>query len=330
MVICESEYLPYAEISVKKLYGNLEYVTSILNGAKLFCVVKSDAYGHGMQIARYMDKFCYGFAVSRLDEAVALRYLGIRKCIIMLLPVSQSELRIAADYDVTLTCDSLFRLKQTADFDRKLKVFLKADTGMKRFGFSDLNEFESAVIFAENNKKVRVEGVYSHFYNAESNDDCLSQLKKFSRFSDVFDRRLTGLKHVSASGGLIRGYTLDAVRVGILCYGYKPFACDAPVKPVMKIYAKPFKKRCFSHGDVCLYNSFVSGGEFSLVNYGYADGLPRTSEPTRCMDVSLVKTTQNDVVFDDAEIIAKKYGTISYEVLTSCTKRIPIYYNEEL
>lgn len=323
-------YEPVAEINLKNLYHNISFIKDNLDKKqKLICVVKSDAYGHGIEIAKYMEKYADAFAVSKVAEGVKLRYLGITKPIIMLTVIGSDDVCVAINYNITILVENLNYLNfLLSNFNREILVNLKVDSGMRRLGFDDLNYFETALKTIAKSKKVRLCGVYSHFFNSSSYRDCKMQFKEFYKYLTLFDKFFDGDRHISASGGFLhKKFNLDAVRIGILLYGYSPNGENLPIKPIMKIYAESIKDSAFLSGEKCLYNCDVKSGDYSLVNYGYADGLFRNGNPNRCMDLSLVKSNGGKaVIFDDANYLAKKNNTIPYEILVNSTKRIKKIY----
>ena len=70
----------------------------------------------------------------------------------------------------------------------------------------------------------------------------------------------------------------------------------------------------------------------SIIRFGYADGFRRVSTTgvigNECMDLSAVNFTRNKyyTIMKNAEIIAKKYKTIAYEVLVNASKRAERIY----
>ena len=141
--------------------------------------------------------------------------------------------------------------------------------------------------------------------------------------------------HISASGGFLSGVQADMVRIGILLYGYKPFKSSLiEVKPIMKVYAPVLKTRHLNANDVALYGDLKSekDRDISLVRYGYADGLDRKNTQeifnNRCMDVSAVNGLFSGFypILEDADMLAKQYGTISYEILTKVALRAQKIY----
>lgn len=332
MCMIKSNYCfqPVAQISLPNLNYNLSVIKDLCGKSDFVSVVKTNAYGHGMRIATYADKFASAFAVSRLEELISLRYLGITKPIFMLVPTSLNGLRQLALYDGVALVFSLDYLRQlsTMTFTNKLFINLKVDCGMKRLGFNNLEQFETALKILKVNKSLSVCGVYSHFSCPKNQKNTAEEYKTFMQYVALFDNYFDGMRHVSSSGGLLlQKYNLDAVRVGIMQYGYLPFKANFTLKPVMKIVANPISARNFYQCETALYNSVATSGSHSLVNYGYADGLPRKNSPNLCMDLGYFPSKGKQVVImDNAQTVADKNNTICYEVLVHSANRIKKVY----
>lgn len=79
MINKDFNFEPVCQVSVKNVIHNVKYVLDNLNGEKLIAVVKSNAYGHGLKLCPFIEKYVDCFAVSRWQEALSLRYMGVSK-----------------------------------------------------------------------------------------------------------------------------------------------------------------------------------------------------------------------------------------------------------
>ena len=106
----------------------------------------------------------------------------------------------------------------------------------------------------------------------------------------------------------------------------------------MKIYAPLVNTRNLKRGENCLYGDYRAQEQtsISLVRLGYADGFERANAfnqiNNRCMDITAIKnpliTKKGVLVMENADALAKEYGTISYEILTKSAMRAEkIYLN---
>ncbi|MBQ9485442.1 MAG: alanine racemase [Clostridia bacterium] len=336
-----------ALINLKNLIYNAKAIRKKLPAGVKFCaVVKADAYGHGAEKvagAIYLIADC--FAVATAEEGAALRLSGIDKEILVLTAVPRQDVPQAVNYGLTLTAGGICDLKAYEKVGKELganvNVHLKFDTGMNRQGFKDLEQLKAAFDFCEKSTVLSAVGLYSHFACPENESLRQAAAKKFSLAKKVAERYNNKERkivcHISASGGFIAGEYCDMVRIGILLYGYKPFPTDAiRVKPVMSVYAPVITQKTIKRGECALYGEkrAEKDTEVSLIRYGYADGLFRKEISgqfnNRCMDATAAtgvkKGAKRAAVMTDANALAEKYGTISYEILVKCALRAEKIY----
>ena len=328
-----------AVINLKNIVYNAKQIKRRLpKGVKFCAVVKADAYGHGAEkVANALYKIADCFAVATVNEGISLRLSGIDKDILVLTKTFDCELSRAVNYGLTLTAGEILDLKRYSREGRRqktrIKTHIKYDTGMRRQGISGLENLKAALSYCQNSKYLELCGLYSHLSKPENERSRKSAADKFSVAKNLakgYNNKV--ICHLSASGGFIKGEYFDMVRVGILLYGYTPFKTDAiKVKPAMKVIAPVLTRRKLKRGDHALYGDKKAekNTEITLVRYGYADGLFRKETAgqfnNRCMDITAltgVKAgTKKVVVMDDAEKAAKKYNTISYEILVKSALR---------
>jgi len=332
-----------AEINLTVLKDNALAVKNRLpENTKLCAVVKADAYGHGsVECANAIYKIADCFAVAIIEEGLGLRRGGIEKEILVFTPANEYDIDSAIRYNLTLTVCAEKDLKiierECEKQKRVAKVHIKYNSGMNRNGVDGLKKLDKLLSFASTCKKVKVTGIYSHYACPEDDEIRSFATKKFLLAINKvkgYNKEVTA--HISASGGFLKGQYFDMVRIGILLYGYKPFADPISVKPVMKIKAPVIKNIRLKKGESALYGNVISEKDrwISLVRYGYADGMPRTAVEgqfnNRCMDLTAIdkKLPIGTLyrVMDDADFWAKKYHTISYEILCGAAKRADRIY----
>lgn len=333
-----------AVISLKNIVYNAKQIKSRLpKGVKFCAVVKADAYGHGAEkVAGAIYNIVDCFAVATVEEGVKLRLCGIDKDILVLTKTFNDELFSAVNYNLVLTASSVSDLKRYAVEGARqgvrVKVHLKYDTGMNRQGINGERDLKSALNFCKKNKALDICGLYSHFAYPEKDKSRKAAVDKFSvaqKLVKGYNNNITC--HISASGGFLKGEYADMVRIGILLYGYKPFNTDViKVKPALKVYAPIVMRRNLNRGDHALYGDkrVLKETSATLIRYGYADGLFRKEINgqfnNRCMDLTaatgISKTARRAAVMENADILAEKYGTISYEILVKCALRAEKVY----
>lgn len=326
-----------AVVNLSRLRKNLLTIkNSIVNGVKVCAVVKSNAYGHGLvPVATCIESQVDYFAVSFLEEGVRLRYAGITKPILILIPLLDSELEIASRYDLSVAMQSVSQIKRAVKRNLYLKVHLAVNTGMNRLGIDKISELNQ-ILKVIKNSSVRFQGIFSHFVSSNE-QSCKEQVKRFAPFVKIakkFQPRV--IVHICSSGTMCsKSYCYDMVRVGLALYGYLPNGIKMQkIKPCMKIYAKKLCDRKLKVGENLLYGNYnlQTNSKISIIKYGYADGGDRTRGKdfnNRCMDMSAVKKCGKFyLVMSNADRLAQKTGTISYDILVKYTARCKYIYED--
>ena len=326
-----------AVVDLSKIRQNAALVKSFC-GVKLCAVVKADAYGHGAAaVANALNLTADCFAVALTCEGQELRFCGIDKDILLLLPENYDAAR-AVEHSLTLTVESERQVKIIESACKKLgkraAVHIKYNSGMNRLG-CDLEQLKKLIQIILDSRYVDLEGVYSHLGAPQIDEILNRQYDDFYKAQAyVKQQKPSVCAHLSASGGILRGkkYNFDMVRCGIMLYGYKPFLSrNLHLKKALKIKAESLGTRRLLGGENYLYGDFTAkSGAYSLIRLGYADGLFRKQSAltvnNRCMDVSGASGVFDSYTISDFEKVAEEYGTITYEVLCSVTKRAQFEY----
>lgn len=323
-----------AIINLSAIRQNALKVKSNLNKAKLCAVVKADAYGHGAEmVASSLYKIADCFAVALVEEGVRLKQSGIDKPILVFTPPTVKDAFLGVRYNLTLTCQEVGDLikinRACVELNKQCSIHIKYNTGMNRLGVDGLDELKRMIEFCDKNKRVMLDGFYSHYCAPQDYDLLIEQTDKFLLANNLikgYNKNITS--HISASGGFLQGQMFDMVRIGILLYGYTPFHTDFKVKPAMRVFAPVVKDRVVGKGENLLYGQRLTEKDckISIIRYGYADGLDRLQNETtlnnRCMDVSAVNCVKRQYpILLDADVTAIQNQTISYEVLVKCAMR---------
>lgn len=288
----------WAEINLDALVHNLNTIKSITD-AKIFSVVKADAYGHSAEtVAKVLDEAGSDFfAVSNIEEAKKLRASGILKPILILgytPPVLAEEL---TRYDLTQTVFSYAFAEKLNDFAAKagvtVKAHIKLDTGMGRIGFDFRDEGFNELVDARrliNFKNLYFEGIFTHFPVADSasTEDVAYTKESFRRFVSAIDYlQKEGfnfkLKHCCNSAATLnyKEMHLDAVRPGIILYGLTPdkdMDIGKNFIPVMTFKSVVSMVKHVSAGETVNYGrsyTFAGNAKVATVSAGYADGVMR-------------------------------------------------------
>ncbi len=317
------------EYNAKKIKIFLKELNSV--NTKICAVVKADGYGLGAcECANALYRHVDSFAVASVEEGVKLRYSGINKDILVLSPLSEQDFFYAFEYGLTVTVDCMKIIKKLNAYaegiNKAIRVHIKYNTGMNRFGVDDIETLKKMLDYISTSKRIILEGFYSHFACPDDDKMRKDALNKFLLAKIVVKGYNNNvICHISASGGLLSGVTLDMVRVGLLLYGFLPFKTEKiKLKKVLRFYSPVIKVRTVGKGNHVFYGNKKSRKNlrYAITRYGYADGLMRKKRgnlvANRCMDVSAVKInskTKKRVKFD-VDWLARDYGTINYEILT--------------
>ncbi|MEZ0397002.1 MAG: alanine racemase [Anaerolineales bacterium] len=224
----------WAEVDLGRLRANLEAIRAWVRPAKVMPILKANAYGHGLaEVAKFLSPLVDYIGVAVLEEGILLRRLGVRAPILVLGGIWGDQIPKYLEYDLTLTAPSVERLEQIDAVAQQMgvraRVHLKIDTGMERIGVHYYNAYtlqEAAVRCCRN---VEVEGIFSHFANADAADlsHARLQLERFEEVLHFYEQHslpMPPLRHMANSAALLRlpESHYDMVRPGILLYGVYP------------------------------------------------------------------------------------------------------------
>ncbi len=223
------------EVDLARLTENYHAIRAAVTPAIAMPIVKANAYGHGLvPVARHLVGLgAPTLGVAFLEEAIALRAAGVTVPILVMGGIFGDQIPLFLRHGLTLTASSIDKLRQIEQVARGLgvtaRVHLKIDTGMERIGV----HYYSAQGLLERASECRhavVEGIYSHFANADAADLSSARLQ-LARFHDVlqwYDKHgaPTPVRHMANSGAILQlpESHLDLVRPGILLYGVYPSA----------------------------------------------------------------------------------------------------------
>jgi len=320
-------------------------------GVKIMCVLKADAYGHGL--IKTAENLCEAdyFGVASLGEALELRGAGILKPVLILGYCGKNEFIAAAEYDISISVfetESLVLAEKIAfKKNRKIKFHLQLDTGMFRLGLRTAEELDKFLNVLDNCGNLIFEGVYSHFCGSRTGENFEDvQYGRFSEFTEIIEKRkYNPVKHIASTSQIqCAKYNADMVRLGIGLYGYNL----EHVEPALKIAGKIIRLADIKQGETVGYGrKFKAAGNMKIatVSIGYADGVSRALNKygyvlvhgkrckitgNICMDILMTDVTDVKCKIGDFAVILGKSGreeitaeeiagftdTICYEVLT--------------
>ena len=278
----------WAEVNLDSLVHNYKELSKAAASARVMCVVKANAYGHGAVIcAKKLEQAgCTQFGVATLEEAIELRKGGIRSKILLLNHLDINRIRDALDENIDLTVFSLELAKAISDKVKKTaNVHLKLDTGLNRIGFKPHDAVEKiSKINALPN--INIEGVFTHYASTFAKDTAFTEFQT-GVFKQICDELTNaginvGIKHAANSAAVIRHPKthFDMVRIGISLYGCYPFddfeKTDVKLLPCMQLKASINRVIDLGTGESVSYGGlFVTERltRLATIPIGYADGV---------------------------------------------------------
>ncbi len=362
-----------AIVDLDAIAHNLAAVRAHRPGMPVCAVIKADGYGHGLvPVARVLERADVElFAVALVEEGTRLREAGVRTPILVLGAALSGGYRLLVEHDLTpmiFTTEHLKALARAAQ-GAPISYHLKIDTGMSRLGLSP-KELSTFLTRAKNEPQLRMEGVMTHFANADEEDTPMNE-RQARAFADAltqlrgagFDPRWVHSANSAATKSFDDGIS-NALRPGFLLYGVSPLHAHAPeLQPALRWVTAPVHVKTIPVGTPVSYGGhWVAKRETRIATLpvGYADGYPRTLSNRAevlvrgkrapvigsvCMDLVMIDVTDipgvdvgDEVVLlgsqgDEsigAHELAERAGTIPYEIVTGVQKRVPRVYVGEL
>ncbi len=282
-----------ATVHPEALRHNLQRARDCAPDARVWAVVKANAYGHGIERCFNALRAADGFALLDLAEAQRIRALDWRGPILLLEGVFEprdlelcSRLHLWHTVHCTEQIDWLAAHKTLVPH----RVFLKLNSGMNRLGFTP-NAFRSAWTRLNALPQVDEISLMTHFSDADGPRGIAHQVAAF----EAATADLPGERTLCNSAALLRnpgdalrgeGVTTlaaDWVREGIALYGSAPdfpahSAADWQLQPAMTLSSRIIGVQSLQPGDTVGYGSAFTADQamrIGVVACGYADGYPR-------------------------------------------------------
>lgn len=366
----------YAEIDLDAIAYNMKNIKTLAKDKEVIAVVKADCYGHGALdvVPTLLENGASRLAVAVLTEGIELRNNNINAPIMILgyTPLHLGEELIKYDIEQTVyDLDYATELSNIAlTINKKAKIHIAMDTGMGRIGFLTTPKALNDVASICSLKGLDVLGIFTHFSTSDEKDKeyTYEQFQKFTNFtSELLKLGIEiPIKHASNSGAIIdmpETY-LDAVRAGIILYGYYPSnevkKENLSLKPALTLKASITRIQEMDKDMYISYGRTFKTNRKSLIAtlpIGYADGYSRLFAKDAkviingkfapvvgriCMDQCMIDVTDidGDIQVGDevillgeqgnlkfnADNIAEVMGTINYEILCMLKYRVPRVY----
>jgi alanine racemase len=346
-----------ATINRTALAHNLGIARAHAPHAKVFAVVKANAYGHGLLRAAAALRAADGYAVVEFEAALQLRAAGYAQRIVLLEGFfDRRELTEGAARRLATVIhnEEQLRLLEGLPSGSRLDVLLKINSGMNRLGFAP-EAVADAYARLQEHPGVGKVTLMSHFADADGARGVDWQL-------ETFERAATGIaapRTLANSAAILRypSTHFDWMRPGIMLYGSSPFAEKSAaalgLQPVMTLASQIISACALKPGDTVGYGGLFRAEKnmrIGIVACGYADGYPRhapngtpvlvgdrlartvgrVSMDMLCVDItdmpeaglgtSVVLWGEGNPIDD----VAQAAGTVSYELMCALTARVPV------
>ena len=324
-------------IDLGALRRNVRHLRDVSAPSELWAVVKADAYGHGAADAARvaLEEGAAALCLATAREGAALRPLAPEARIIVMGPLEPDDVTVARSAGLEVAVSR-------PEFPEGLRVHLKVDTGMGRFGMTP----EQALACP----RERVVGLMTHLATADEEHPgfARAQLERFAALRESFPG-VTAHAANSAAALRFAEARLDAVRCGVALYGLSPFGTDPAahgLAPVLAWRSYVAQTKTLDAGESTGYGRRFVADEptrIGLVPVGYADGFRRGLTGTEVLVAGRRRRVIGTVSMDSfavelgrehegalvtilgdgilAEEHAYVLGTINYEV--TCGIRTP-------
>lgn len=316
-----------------------------------------------IEISKHLEKQQIDyFAVAYTEEGVFLREAGVKTPILVLhaqpanyetLISNQLEPNLYSSYTL-----QAFSKLATAKKLQEYPVHLKFNTGLNRLGLApnDLPEISKHI----ENTAIKVVSIFSHLAASEDPNEKEFSLRQIEAFKNCTAQICSLIKHkpilhMSNTSGILNypEAHFDMVRLGIGMYGFGNDAKEtAALQNVGSLKTLISQIHEIKKGETLGYNRAFIASEptkTATLPIGHADGIHRSLGNGNgsvkinnqhcpiignvCMDMIMVNVTHvkckegdEAIVFDSQQMVAnlaEKSDTISYEIITGISQRIP-------
>ena len=351
----------YAEIDLAALRHNLARMRASAGDRMLWAVVKANAYGHGLENAVKAFADADGLATIDLTDARRAREYGWQKRILLLEGFFDADdIEPLQELGVETVVHSLWQIDVLKSRPlRDVGVHIKVNSGMNRLGFlpSEVGVVHDQLAAIPG---VRVEGVVTHFANAEPSylaDGPASVGRQITRMGRLAQEGAPAC--MANSAGILWHPEVSgcAVRAGVALYGVSPDSHisseELDIRPAMTLSAKIIALQDIAPGEAVGYGSrwiAKRPSRIAVVACGYADGYPRTmpdgapvwvegrtapiagavSMDMLTIDVTDVPSARVGSVVElwgknlPVNRVAAACGTIGYELICALARRVPV------
>jgi alanine racemase len=289
--IRDDENMVTVTLSKSALLNNINEFIKIGNGILISPVLKSNAYGHGLnEIAEILDIYTSQssvplFILDSYFEAKKLRNDDIKRAIMVIGYTTIKNIVHNKIKDIIFTISDITVLRELGEkLNKKTRINLKLDTGMHRQGILP-NDIEQAIKIIKENKNIILESISSHFSDAEENKDYTEkQIIEWNKLVDKIKSEFNTIKywHISNTAGhnYINKAKCNMTRLGAGLYGIRDgaYVDNVHIMPVLQLQTIITGIKRIKKGQTVGYgNSFEAKNDMVIatIPVGYYEGIDR-------------------------------------------------------
>jgi len=357
----------WIELRADRLLKNLETLQKRSGQTDVLAVIKANAYGHGLEeIAGILAGKVTYFGVATLREALELKENHPKTPVFLFGHLFSHEIPAALMGGITLSVSSFEKAREISALSeglgRKTSVHVKVDTGMGRMGIP-AREAAAAIEEMTQLKGILLDGIYTHFPEAEKNDAFLEkQVRKFGILIQMLEERniVFRFRHAKNSAAILtlKDPLFNMIRPGLTLYGIYPdpgLKDAAAFEPVLSLKTRIVLIKKVRAGESVGYGrKFIAQNDTTIVvlPFGYSHGYPyaawenasvlfqgkryplagKVSMDYIAVNLGNTEAKEGDTVTllgEDqneritAEDLAGWAGTIPYEIVTRLNSHLP-------
>lgn len=279
------------EISRSAILHNFDLLKNLHRDFDVFPVLKSNAYGHGLeQVAEILKERTFPYiAVDGYFEALKIRTVSNQPVLIMSVIHPSNYQRLKFN-NFSFVVGDRSALVALGNLNKKVKIHLDINTGMNRQGFNQ-SELLAALRKLKEYRKLEIEGVMSHLADADNaRSDAYSQ-KQIAKFDVAVEQiQKAGYKpkfiHMANSPGSAKTQSKysNAIRPGLALYGLNPLQLTdrnykkySSLQPALTLKSSVSKLVTIKAGDKVSYNGIFTAPRtmrLGILPLGYYEGIP--------------------------------------------------------
>jgi alanine racemase len=308
-------------INYENIKHNIIYIKKKCN-KKIMFVVKDNAYNMGLiKTVEATKNYADYYGVNEIEEALEIRNNFKSVKILVMNPLEESELITAKNNNIDVSITSLNYFYNNLCILEDMRLHLKINIGMNRFGLNNGYEIEEIL-----QSKIRFIGVFTHFPQADEQNLTTHNIH-VNMWLEYYKKYFYNYKfeyiHCENSACIINGdsrlHMANMVRIGILGYGYSPMQKVKSLLPALYVSAKIIAINELKPGDYLGYSTTYKATKnetIAIINIGYGSGIlkNRIKHPVyinqkyyNCLNITMshlfIAVNKKEVhLFDEVEI----------------------------